>query len=86
MIPTIRLLLTSFFFFLELVISILCSLKHLQNFFIQSLPLYRSCSFFMLLNDGIVEIEKHYRICSPAFVVDEFSRLSVFPTKHSRYA
>ena len=35
-----------------------CSLKDSQNFFIQSLSLYTSCLFSMLLNDDIVDIEK----------------------------
>ena len=43
-----------FFSFLKLIISIVCSLKDLQNFFIQSLSLYTSCLFCMLLNDDIV--------------------------------
>ena len=44
----------------------------------------------MLLNHDIVDIEKPDRICSPTFVVDEFSGLflhpSVFSIKHSRSA
>ena len=40
----------------------------------------------MLLNDGIVEIEKSDGICSPTFVVNEFSGLflhtSIFSMKH----
>ena len=39
-------------------------------FFIQSLPLYTSYLFSMLLNDDIVDIEKLDGIYSPAFVVD----------------
>ena len=42
----------------------------------------------MFLNDDIVDIEKPDEICSPTFVIDEFSALfshpSVFPIKHSR--
>ena len=54
---------------------IACSLKNSQNFFRQSLPLYTSSLFFMLLNEGIVDIEKPDGICSLTFVVDEFSGL-----------
>ena len=43
----------------------------------------------MPLNDEIVEIEKPYGICSPNFVVDNFSRLLLYPQiffiKHSRF-
>ena len=42
----------------------------------------------MLSNDDIVDIEKPNVICSPAFVVDEFSTFflhpSVFSIKHLR--
>ena len=75
MIPAALLLIISFFFFLKLIIFIACSLKNSQNFFIQSLPLYTSCLFSMLLNDNIVDIEKLDGICSLTFVVDEFSGL-----------
>ena len=44
----------------------------------------------MFLNDDIVDIEKPDGICSPTFVVDEFSGLflhsSIFSIKHSRCA
>ena len=43
----------------------------------QSLPLYRFCLFSMLLNGDIVDIEKPGEICSPTFVVDDDSRLSI---------
>ena len=46
--------------------------KDLQNFFKQSLRLYTSCLFFMLLNSGIVSIKKADGICSPTFAVDDF--------------
>ena len=46
------------------------SLKDSQNVFIQSLLLYTSWSFSMLLKDDIVETEKPYGICLPTFVVD----------------
>ena len=66
---------------------IVCYLKDLQNFFIQSLPLYTSCFFFMLLNDDIVDNEKPDAKRSPNFVVNGFSGLflypSIFSTKHS---
>ena len=45
---------------------------------------------FYALNDDIVDIEKPDGICSPTFVVDEFSGLflhpSIFSIKHSRSA
>ena len=67
---------------------IACSLKDLQNFSMQSLPLY-TCLFFMLLNDDTVDTEKLDEVCSPTFVVDEFSGLflhpSIFSIKHSGY-
>ena len=45
---------------------------------------------FYALNDDIVDIEKSDGICSPTFVVNEFSGLffypSIFSIKHSRFA
>ena len=73
------LLMTSFFFFLKLMIYISCSLKDSQNFFIQSLPLYTSCLFSMYLNNNTVGIKKPDGICSPTFVVDELSGLFIHP-------
>ena len=46
------------FFFLKLIIFIACSLKNSQNFFMQSLPIYTSWLFSMLLNEDIIHIEK----------------------------
>ena len=42
---------------------------------IQSLPLYTSCLFSKLSNNGTVGIKKLDEICSPTFVVDGFSGL-----------
>ena len=54
----------------------------------QSLLLYMLCLFSMLLNEDIVDIEKHDGIRSLTFVVDEFSGLflhpSIFSIIHSR--
>ena len=54
----------------------------------QSLPLYTSCLFPMLLNEDIVDIKKPDGIYSLTFFVDEFSGLflhpSVFSIIHSR--
>ena len=90
MIPAALLLVISFFFFLKLIISIACSLKDLQNFFIQSLPRCASCLFCMFLNDDIADIKKADRICLPAFVVNDFSVLLlhplIFSIKHLRSA
>ena len=63
MIPTALLSTPTFFFFLKSIISIACSLKDSQNFFMQTLPLYTSCLFSILLNDDIVDIEKLDGIC-----------------------
>ena len=52
-----------------------CCLKDSQNNFMQSLPLYISCLFSMILNDDIVDIEKPDVISSPTFVIDEYSGL-----------
>ena len=52
------LLIISFFFFLKLTFLIACSLENSKNFFIQSLPLYASCLFSMLLNGDTIEIDK----------------------------
>ena len=41
----------------------------------QSLPLYTSCLFPMILNDNIVDIEKADGICLLTFAEDEFSGL-----------
>ena len=78
------------FFFLKLIISIACSVKDSQNFFMESLPLYTSWLFSMLLNDDIVDIQNPDDTCSVTFVVREFSGLffhpSVFSIKLSRSA
>ena len=88
MISAAVILITSlFFFFPKLIIFFAYSFKDSQNFFIQSLPLHRSCLFPMLLNEDIVDIEKSDEICSLIFVLDDFSGLflhpSVFSMKHS---
>ena len=79
---------TIFFFLLKFNYPIACSLKDPQNLFMQSLPLYTLNLFSILSNDDIVDIEKLGEICSPTFVVGEFSRLfllpSIFSIKHSR--
>ena len=55
------------------MIFIACSLKDLQNFFIESLLLYTSCLYSMLLNEDVVDIEKPNGTCSLTLVKDEFS-------------
>ena len=66
------------------------SLKNLQNFFMQSLPLYTSCLFSILLNEDTIDIEKHDRIILLKAFVNEFSGLflypSIFSIMHSRSA
>ena len=68
----------------------MCSLKDLQNLFMQSLPQYTSCLFSVLLNDDIADIEKLDGIYSLTFVVDQFSvfflHSLIFSIKHSRSA
>ena len=90
MIAAALLLITSFLFFLNLIIFIACSLKDSQNYFMQSLPVYTSCLFSMLLNDDIVDFEKPDGICSSTFVANEFWELflhpSFFSIKYSRPA
>ena len=41
----------------------------------ESLRLYTSCLFFMLLDDDVLDIEKLDGICSPIFFIDELSGL-----------
>ena len=65
--------------FPKLIISIACSLKDLQNAFMQSLPLEILCLFSMYLNNDIVETEKLDGIYSLTFVVNEFSGLFLLP-------
>ena len=57
------------------MIFIACSLKDLQNFFIESLLLYTSCLYSMLLNEDVVDIEKPNGTCSLTLVKDEISGL-----------
>ena len=63
---------TSSFVFLKLNIFIAWFLKNSQNLFMQSLLLYISCLFSILLKEVIVDIEKPDGMCSLTFVVDEF--------------
>ena len=69
MIPAVWLLIT---LFLKLNIFIVRSLKDSQNFFIQSLPLIHH-TYFLFLNDTIVDIKKADGIRSLTFVLDDFS-------------
>ena len=66
----VHLLMTPFFFFLKLIMFIVFTLRDLQYFFIQSLPLYISCLFSMRLNDNIVYIPKSDEICSTTFTMN----------------
>ena len=76
--------------FLKLTFFIACYQKDSQNFFMQSLPLYTSCLFSILINKDLVDIEKPDWICLLTFVVDDFSGLflhsSIFFAIHSRSA
>ena len=69
-----------FFFCLKLVIFIACFFKNSQNFFMQSLPLYRSFLFSILLNGDIVVTETPDGIYLLNFVVDEFPELFLDPS------
>ena len=86
-VPAALLIISSFFLF-KTNYFIVCSLKNSQNFFRQSLSLYTSCLFSMLLNQDIADIEKSDGICSINSVVDEFSGFllhpSIFFITHSR--
>ena len=68
----------------------MCFLNYSQNFFTQSLALYTSLVFFMLLSEAIVDIGKPDSIFLVTFLVDEFSGLvlqpSIFSIIHSRSA
>ena len=85
-----HLLVTSFFFFLKLIILTVYSFEDSWNFFMQSLPLYTSCFFSMSLNNSIADIEKPDGIYSPTFVADYFLALflhpSIFSIRYSRSA
>ena len=90
MIFAVRLLVTSYFFFLILIIFVVYSCQNSKNLFMQSLPLYTLCLFSILLHDDILDIEKPNTICSPTFDVDEFSGFLLYPSnfsiRHSRSA
>ena len=64
----------SYFFFIE------CSLKDLQNFFLQSFPLSTSLLFSITSNFHSVDIENPQGICSTTFVVDDFLELFLHPS------
>ena len=69
---------TAFCIFI-LIIFIACSLKDSQNLFINLYP-YIHHAYFLYYNDDIVDIEKPNGICSPTFVVNEFSALFLHPS------
>ena len=58
------------FLHFHMILAAPFALKNYQNYLMQSLPLYTSCLFSMLLNQDIVDIEKPYGICSLTFFVD----------------
>ena len=82
-ISTALLLVNSFFLFLKLIIFTACSLKDSQKFFIQSLPLYMSSLFSMLLNENIADIEKPDGIYLLTFAANEISGLVLHPSVFS---
>ena len=58
-----------------------CSYREIHNFFIQSSPQYKPYLFTVLSNACMVDIEYLQEICSPIFVVEDYSgmfaRLSI---------
>ena len=76
------------FFFSKLIIFIECSLKDSQNLFMQPSPQYLSCSFNYTIKYPYCEYRQD--ICSPTFVLDNFSKLplnkSILLMKDSRPA
>ena len=60
------------------IIFIACSLKGLQNFWIESSASYTLCLFSIPSNLHIVDIEYLQEICSPTFVVNGFSKLFLY--------
>ena len=55
----------------------------------ESLPLYTSCLFSMLLDDDVLDIEKLDGICSRIFFIDQLSglilRRSIFSITHFKF-
>ena len=78
MILVVHLLITSYSFTISYPHCVLS--EDSQIFFMQSLPLYTSCLFSMLLNDNIVDIVKPDGICLLTFSADEFSGLFLYPS------
>ena len=62
------------FFFSKLFIFIVSSLNDSEDYFMKS-PLYTSCLSSLPSNVHIVDIEYPQEICSPIFVVNDFSGL-----------
>ena len=83
----VLLLLKITFFLFKINYIFACSLKAVQNFFIQSFPRYKVCLFSMWSNSKIVGIEYSQGKCSPIFVEEVFTGLfahpSVFPIEDS---
>ena len=81
------LLTVTFFFCSESMIFFACSVKDLQNLFMQSSLRYKVCSSSIWLNTNIVDFECAQGICFPILVVEEcsrfFSQLSTFLIKDS---
>ena len=83
MILALLLLMVTFFFLIYIqfeITFVACSLKEVQNFFIQSSPRYKVCLFSILSKPHIIDIEYPQGICSPIFVVEEFSGLFAYPS------
>ena len=68
------------FFFTKLITFRAFSLKEVQNFFIYSSPRYKVWLFSILSKAHKVGIEHPQGICSPIFVVEEFSGLFAHPS------
>ena len=59
--------------FSKLITFVACSLKEVQNFFIQSWPKYIVTLFSILSKPQIIDIEYVHEIISACFVVEDFS-------------
>ena len=87
---TLCLLLVTFFSLLNPIILLHVLLKAYKTFFIQSFPRYKVCLFLIWSNPQIAGTEYPQKICSPAFLVEDFRGLFAHPsfllTNHSSSA
>ena len=74
------LLLTVALFFSKSINFATCYFREMRKCFIQSSTRYRLCLFSILSNAHIVDIEYPETICSPIFVVEDFSGFFAHPS------